>query len=79
MLGFMSDAARETREVEVNGRPVALPAGSTVAALVEELGFAGRRVAVAVNREVVPRSQYPGRTLEAGDRIEILQAVGGGA
>jgi len=75
----MSDAARETRELEVNGRPHALPAGRTVAALVEDLGFAGRRVAVAVNREVVPRSQYPQRRLEAGDRVEILQAVGGGA
>jgi len=74
----MSDAACEARKVEVNGQPHALRPGCTVAALVEDLGFAGRRVAVAVNREVVPRSHYGHRRLEAGDRIEILQAVGGG-
>jgi sulfur carrier protein len=38
----------------------------------------GRRVAVAVNREVVPRSAFPARRLVPGDRVEILEAVGGG-
>ena len=38
----------------------------------------GRRVAVAVNRDVVPRSLYGSVELSADDRVEILEAVGGG-
>jgi len=62
----------------VNGEPRAVPAGCTVASLVELLGLAGRRVAVAINRNVVPRSAFESRRLASGDRIEILEAVGGG-
>jgi len=62
----------------VNGESRAVPAGCTVASLVELLGLAGRRVAVAINRDVVPRSAFGSRRLASGDRIEILEAVGGG-
>jgi sulfur carrier protein len=62
----------------VNGESRAVPAGCTVASLVELLGLAGRRVAVAVNRDVVPRSAFESRQLASGDRVEILEAVGGG-
>ena len=62
----------------VNGEPCALPPGSTVQALLELLKLGGRRVAVAVNREVVPRSEHARRPLDDGDRVEILEAVGGG-
>jgi sulfur carrier protein len=62
----------------VNGEPRELPRGATVAQLVEALGLGGRRVAVAVNRDVVPRSAFAGHPLARGDRVEILEAVGGG-
>jgi sulfur carrier protein len=62
----------------VNGEPRALPPGCTVAGLVEVLGLDGRRIAIAVNRDVVPRSSYRSHRLVRGDRIEILEAVGGG-
>ena len=62
----------------VNGESRAVPAGCTVAGLVELLGLTGRRVAVAVNRDVVPRSAFRSRQLASGDRVEILEAVGGG-
>lgn len=65
-------------DVLVNGERRVVAGGSTVASLLLELGLGGRRVAVAVNRAVVPRSTYAGRRLAAGDRIEILEAVGGG-
>ncbi|MDX1649207.1 MAG: sulfur carrier protein ThiS [Myxococcota bacterium] len=65
-------------ELSVNGEPRRVPAGCTVARLVEESGLGGRKVAVAVNREVVPRSRFAERALGAGDRVEILEAVGGG-
>ncbi len=68
----------ETVRVLVNGDEHALCAGATVAELLARLGLAGRRVAVAVNRNVVPRSRYAAHALTAGDRVEILEAVGGG-
>ena len=71
----MSDA---TLELVINGEPRAVPDGCTVEGLVDRLGLARSRVAVAVNRDVVPRSAFPAQTLSAGDRVEILEAVGGG-
>ena len=53
-------------------------AASSVADLIEALGLSGRRLAVAVNRDVVPRGQHKARRFSAGDRVEILEAVGGG-
>lgn len=64
--------------VLVNGELQSVPDGATIEALLGQLGIAGRRLAVAVNRAVVPRSQYGRVALAAGDRIEILEAVGGG-
>ena len=65
-------------EILVNGEARRLAEGGTVADLVEALGLAGRKLAVAVNRAVVPRTRYAERELAAGDRVEILEAVGGG-
>jgi sulfur carrier protein len=62
----------------VNGESRVVPAGCTVGGLIDLLGLAGRRVAVAVNRDVVPRSAFGSRQLATGDRVEILEAVGGG-
>jgi sulfur carrier protein len=71
-------AASVGMAVEVNGERRALAAGTTVAALLAELGFGGRRVAVERNGEIVPRSRHDSTELAAGDRIEIVVAVGGG-
>ena len=65
-------------QIRVNGEPHTLGAGACVAELIETLGLEGRKLAVAVNREIVPRAQYRARHLAAGDRVEILEAVGGG-
>ena len=64
--------------VEVNGEGRAVPAASSVSTLLETLGLSGKRVAVAVNRAVVVRSLYAEVELAEGDRVEILEAVGGG-
>lgn len=64
--------------VHVNGTAHAVEPGTTVATLLARVGLGGRRVAVAVNRSVVPRSAYAARALAAEDRVEILEAVGGG-
>ena len=52
--------------------------GLTVAGLIVELDLGERRVAVAVNRQVVPRAEHGHRTLAEDDRIEVVQAVQGG-
>lgn len=65
-------------ELLVNGEPRDVPAGCTVEGLIECLGLESRHIAIAVNRDVVPRSQFDAHSLAPGDRIEILEAVGGG-
>jgi sulfur carrier protein len=65
-------------EITVNGEKRAVPAGQTLAELVSELDLGGRRVAVEVNEEIVPRSRYAEHVLSNGDRVEVVAAIGGG-
>ena len=65
-------------DVVVNGEPRAVTGGTSIAALLALLDLGGRRVAVAINRSIVPRTRFEGTLLEDGDRVEILEAVGGG-
>lgn len=66
-------------EIHINGNSQTVPEASTVRSLLESLGIADREgTAVAVNMEVIPRSAHVATTLHSGDRIEIVQAVGGG-
>ena len=51
----------------------------TVVALLEQLGVKGDRVAVELNREIVPRAEWAKAALRDGDRLEIVHFVGGGA
>ena len=69
-----------TFTVHVNGEPRDLAAGTTVAAVVASFGAerARRGVAVAVDAEVVPRTQWERRELQAGERVEVLHAIQGG-
>ena len=64
--------------VRVNGEVREVRVGATLGELLRELGLGGRRVAVAVNRRVVPRQALESRAIAPDDRIEILEAVGGG-
>jgi len=65
-------------QIVLNGEPAEIPDGLDVAALLLHLGYGGRRVAVEVNREIVPRGAHAGTMLREGDRIELVQAMGGG-
>ena len=62
----------------LNGEPVELPATLDVAGLLVHLGLGEKRVAVEVNREIVPRSAHAGRALCEGDAVELVHAMGGG-
>ena len=64
--------------ITINGEPRQFAAGQTVAGVVEALALAGKRIAVERNGEIVPRALHPGTALQAGDRLEIVVAVGGG-
>ncbi len=64
--------------VFVNGDSTPVVPNCTVMGLLEVLGLGEKRVAVAVNRDVVARSRYAEVTLAEADRVEILEAVGGG-
>jgi thiamine biosynthesis protein ThiS len=65
-------------QVHINGEAREIPAGTTVAGLVASLGLEPARVAVELDREIVRRPDWSGRTLGEGDRVEIVHFVGGG-
>lgn len=65
-------------EIFINGAPRQLEIPLTVALLLEREGLAGKRVAVERNGEIVPKSRHAETPLAAGDRLEIVVAVGGG-
>jgi thiazole synthase len=64
--------------ITVNGEDRNAAAGSTILSLLETLGLNPARIAVERNREIVARSRYGDVALADGDRIEIVQFVGGG-
>ena len=65
-------------EIIINGESRQFPAPLTVAALVETLGYTGKRIAIERNGEIVPRGRHAEVLLAEADRIEIVVAVGGG-
>ncbi|MFN4324623.1 MAG: sulfur carrier protein ThiS [Azonexus sp.] len=64
--------------LKINGENRQFPAPLTVAGLIEQLGYAGKRIAVERNGEIVPKSQHGHTELASGDQLEIVVAVGGG-
>lgn len=73
----MSNAT--TLELVVNGITQRLdPAPANVADLVRALNLEGKRIAVERNGEIVPKSRYADTCVRAGDRLEVVAAVGGG-
>ena len=65
-------------EITVNGTARPLSEPLTLAQLLDQLGLTGKRLAVEVNRDIVPRGEHANHTLRDGDRVEIIHAIGGG-
>jgi sulfur carrier protein len=65
-------------QIQLNGSPRACTNAITVAQLLAEAGYGERRVAVEVNRRIVPRSQHLTHVLREDDQVEIVHAIGGG-
>ena len=64
--------------IQLNGDTFALDTAASVADLITELSLQGTRCAVEVNDELVPRSEHPQHLLNPNDKVEIVQAIGGG-
>ena len=67
-----------TIRIQLNGQERELDAGSTVAALIEELGLRPEQVAVEVNKDLVARNVRSETLLADGDHVELVTLVGGG-
>ena len=66
-------------KVTVNGKPMDLEPGTTVEGLLAILGVPRQYLAVAVNRDITPKSEYTAVKLVDGDRVEIVRPMGGGS
>ena len=62
----------------VNGQTRQIDNGTSVTALIRDLGLLERRIAVELNRTVMPRARWDSTVLAPDDRLEIVQFVGGG-
>lgn len=65
-------------QILLNGARRDVPDGTTLSQLLDTLDLGGRRCAVEINESLVPRSEHAGHRLQADDRVEIVQAIGGG-
>ncbi len=65
-------------EIFVNGVTHQVPESYSVADLIEAMALTGKRIAVEINLDIVPRSAHAARHFQVGDRVEIVHAIGGG-
>lgn len=64
--------------IQLNGESFELPDGETVLDLLTRLDLTGRRVAVELNQDIVPRSLHASTRIEPDDQLEVVHAIGGG-
>jgi sulfur carrier protein len=64
--------------ITINGESRQFASALTVAGLIDQLGYSGKRIAIERNGEIVPKSRHASTPLVSGDRLEIVVAVGGG-
>ncbi|HEX8817510.1 MAG TPA: sulfur carrier protein ThiS [Terriglobales bacterium] len=65
-------------KLQINGQPREFDSPLSLAGLIENLGMTAGRVAVELNRNIVPREQWTATNLADGDQLEIVHFVGGG-
>lgn len=65
-------------KITVNGEPRTVPEAMTVGELIDSLNLSGRRLAVEVNLDIIPRSQHQQYRLKQDDVVEVVHAIGGG-
>ena len=65
-------------QIILNGESTTVDANTTIAQLIEQLQLTGKRIAVEINEEIMPRSAHATTPLREGDKVEIVHAIGGG-
>jgi len=65
-------------EIELNGAPHRLAESQNLQDLVASLELGSKALAIAVNREIVPRQRWAEHVLQPSDRVDIVRAIGGG-
>ena len=65
--------------IVLNGNDRQLDDNSNIAQLLDKLDLGEKRLAVEVNQQIIPRSDYSSFTLNEQDNVEIVQAIGGGS
>jgi len=65
-------------EITLNGASRTIPEQTSAGDLIQSLGLADKRLALEINREIVPRSSFGQHIIRPGDTVEIVHAIGGG-
>ncbi len=65
-------------QILLNGEPFELPLNASITDVLARLDLLGKRVAVELNLDIVPRSQHATTLLAEGDQVEVVHAIGGG-
>jgi len=63
----------------LNGNNKQINSNTSISQLLENLNLSGKRLAVEINQQIVPRSEFNSLTLNEQDNVEIVQAIGGGS
>jgi sulfur carrier protein len=65
-------------KILVNGEKISLPEDSNIEGLIVHLGFQNQRIAIEINESIIPKSNHSSFLLQDLDKVEIINAVGGG-
>ena len=65
-------------QIQLNGEAFEAAEGLSLVGLIEVLELTGKRIAIELNREIVPRSEHAATVLQPGDSVEVVAAIGGG-
>ena len=65
-------------EILVNSKKISLPDDSNIEDLIVHLGYQNQRIAIEINESIIPKSNYSSFLLKDLDKVEVINAVGGG-
>ncbi|MEK7990201.1 MAG: sulfur carrier protein ThiS [Thiotrichaceae bacterium] len=65
-------------EIELNGEPKQIAQQATIQDLLVELALTQKRLAIELNQQIIPRSQFEQTILKSNDKVEVVHAIGGG-
>jgi len=74
---MVNDSA-QSFSIQLNGEPYSINGDTRLLALIEKLNLRRGRVAIELNQSVIPKAEWAGISLRPGDKVEIVNFVGGG-